>query len=216
MCPGSEEPGRLWHAFTRPCRSSRNDCAEWPTRRVVAGDIVGTSSTADTTRTSSRAVASRRAIHNSERPTALDRASRRSGHCIPPFCASITRLRATLNVALEPRDDGEPELRRAGAVDHAVVERHADRPRAPDDDLAVAYDGPVTDAADGENRDLRVVDDRRREQPAELAGARDGERRAAELLRCQFARSPALRQLRQLFVDLIRRSSCRTPVPPAP
>ena len=46
------------------------------------------------------------------------------------------------------------------------------------DDLAVPNDRPRRNAADAQDRDLRVVDDRRLEQPGELARARDGERRA--------------------------------------
>ena len=76
----------------------------------------------------------------------------------------------------------EPERGGAGAVDDTVVERDRDGADRPDDDLAVADDGPRSDPTDAEDRDLRVVDDRRLEEARELARAGDGEGRAAELL----------------------------------
>ena len=55
----------------------------------------------------------------------------------------LRRARRRLKLALEARDHGEAELRRAGAVDDAVVERDRDRPDLADDDLAVADDRPL-------------------------------------------------------------------------
>ena len=56
-------------------------------------------------------------------------------------------------------------------------------PIAPHDDLAVAHDRARRDAVHAEDADLGVIDERCHEEAAELAGARDGEGRAAELLR---------------------------------
>ena len=61
-------------------------------------------------------------------------------------------------------------------------------PCSPTDDFAVANDGARRDAADAEDRDLRVVDDRRLEEPGELPRARDRERRATHLVRRDRAR----------------------------
>src|SRR5215475_3352959 len=90
--------------------------------------------------------------------------------------------RLFLLAGLQAFDHREPELGGADAVEDAVVEGDRDRSDRADHELAVADDRTVGDAADAEDRDLGVVDDRRRQQAAELAGARDGERRAAELL----------------------------------
>jgi hypothetical protein len=51
-------------------------------------------------------------------------------------------------------DHGKPELRRTGAVDHAVVERHCDRPHPADDDFPVVDDRARSDPADAEDRHL--------------------------------------------------------------
>src|SRR5918993_1574051 len=83
----------------------------------------------------------------------------------------------------EAAENGEPELRRPGAVDHAVVERERHVADGPHDDLSVPDDRAVSDPAEAEDRDLRMVHDRRLEQPGELPRARDREGRAAQLLR---------------------------------
>ena len=56
---------------------------------------------------------------------------------------------------------------------------------------------------EAEDRDLGVVDERRDEQPAELAGARDGERRVPELLGRERARTCALGETGRLARDLL-------------
>ena len=84
-----------------------------------------------------------------------------------------------------------------------MVERHRDVPHRPHDDLAVAHDGSVGDAVEAEDRDLGVVDERRHEQPAELARARDGERRVAELVAASVPARAALREPPHLGVDLV-------------
>ena len=113
-------------------------------------------------------------------------------------------------LALEPRDDREPERGSAGAVDDAVVERDGDRPRASHDDFAVADDRSRRDAADAEDRDLGVVHDRRLEEARELPGARDREGRAPELTRSSVpARAPSARRR-------ISASSSSTVLPSAP
>src|SRR5215218_4858336 len=82
--------------------------------------------------------------------------------------------------ALEPADDGEPELRRALPVDHAVVERDREVAHAADRHFAVAHDRPLGDAMDAEDPDLRRVDQRRDDEAGELPRARDRERAAAQ------------------------------------
>src|SRR3954447_16691918 len=93
-------------------------------------------------------------------------------------------LRSSLSLAaLEPADHRKPELGRTGAVDDAMVERERDVGDAAHDDLAGAGDRAVGDPTDAQDRDLGMVDERRLEEPGELARARDGEGRAAEVLR---------------------------------
>src|SRR5205823_12358591 len=67
----------------------------------------------------------------------------------------------------------------------------------------VTHDGALGYAADAENGDLRVVDDRGREQAAELPGARDGERRSAQLLRLERARARGIGQALDLAGELV-------------
>src|SRR5437667_312181 len=91
-------------------------------------------------------------------------------------------LESWLPAGLEAADHRQAELGRSRAVDHAMVEGDRDRSGRASDDLAAPDDRPLGDSADAEDPDLGVVDDRGRQQAAELAGARDGERRASELL----------------------------------
>src|SRR5580765_8926658 len=72
-------------------------------------------------------------------------------------------------------------------------------------ELAVADDRAFCDPTDAENRDLGVVDDRRLEQPGELARARDRERRAAELLRLEGACPGGLSEALDLLGELADR-----------
>ena len=96
-----------------------------------------------------------------------------------------------------------------GAVDHAVVERARDEPDVPHQDRAVDHHRPLGDAVDAEDGDLRVIHERRGEEPAQPAGARDGERRAAQLLRRERpggGRGSQPRDLRRQLLDRLRRS----------
>ena len=96
-----------------------------------------------------------------------------------------------------------------GAVDHAVVERARDEPDVADQDRAVDHHRPLGDPVDAEDRDLGVVHERRREEPAQPAGARDGERRAAQLLRRERpggGRGAQPGDLRRQLLDRLRRS----------
>ena len=73
--------------------------------------------------------------------------------------------------------------------------------------------GPRPDAVDAEDADLGMVDERRHEEPGELAGARHGERRAAQLRRVELARARPLREpvdvRAQLVEAALRRSRAR-------
>ena len=122
-------------------------------------------------------------------------------------CSSRTSAtsRSPSRRALEPRDHREPEVGGALAVDDAVVERDGDVPHPADDDLAVADDRPLLDAVDAEDRDLRVVDERRHEQAGGLARARDRERAAAQLLRFQRPGVRGLGEAPHLGVELVER-----------
>src|SRR5262249_10917368 len=71
-----------------------------------------------------------------------------------------------------------------------------------DDDLAVAHHGPGRDTTDAQNRDLGVVHDRSLEEAGKLAGARDGERRAAHLLGGERPRAGSFREVRDLRAEL--------------
>ena len=74
---------------------------------------------------------------------------------------------------LEAGDHVERERRRPCPVDDAVVEGDRDVADLADDDLAVANDGARADPVQAEDRHLGMVDERRHEEAAELARARD-------------------------------------------
>ena len=59
------------------------------------------------------------------------------------------------------------------------------------------------DAADAQDRDLGVVDDRRLEEPGELARARDRERRASKLVGCERSGASPLGERRDLRAELV-------------
>ena len=82
-----------------------------------------------------------------------------------------SRRRAPVSALFEPADDVEPELGRARAVDDPVVEGQREVADLRRDDGAVAHDRARADAADAQDRDLGMVDDRRLEEAPELAGA---------------------------------------------
>ncbi len=102
-------------------------------------------------------------------------------------------------------DDGEPELGGSRAVDDPVVERERDVADLRDSELALADDGSRRNSPDAEDRDLGVVDDRCLEEAGELARARDGEGRAAQLLRLERAGAGAFGQAGDFRGELVDR-----------
>ena len=92
--------------------------------------------------------------------TATDGASRRG---------AWLRSGPSLLASLDPRDHREAERGRPRAVDDPMVERDRDRPGSPNDDRIVSHHRPRRHAPDAQDRHLGVVDDRRVEQPGELA-----------------------------------------------
>src|SRR6185312_13004012 len=88
---------------------------------------------------------------------------------------------------LQPPAQRAEELRRLRAVERAVVPREAeDRLRANLDHVVpfgiADNDRALDDRLEVEDRDLRLVDHRRRHQRAELAGVRDREGAAVDLV----------------------------------
>ena len=73
-------------------------------------------------------------------------------------------------------DHRQRELGRACAVDHAVVECRRDVADLADDDLSATHDRAGCDPVDPEDRNLRVIDERRDDHAAELpcGGDREG------------------------------------------
>ena len=84
--------------------------------------------------------------------------------------------------ALEQAAQRLHELGRVHAVDHAVVERRRQVHHLPRHHRAVAHHRPRHDAVDADDRDLGMVDHRRRDDAAERAEAGDRDRRAAQLV----------------------------------
>ncbi len=72
-----------------------------------------------------------------------------------------------------------------------------------DDDLAFVDNRSRRDASDAEDRDLRVVDDRRLKEPSELARARHRERGVAELHRLESSIARSCREPVELGTDLV-------------
>ena len=89
---------------------------------------------------------------------------------------------------LQLPDDGVAERGADGPVDDAVVERErqVDHVRRPDVAGGVE-DRPLDDLADAQDADLRMVDDRRRDQAADVADRRDGEGAAAQVVELRLA-----------------------------
>ena len=91
------------------------------------------------------------------------------------------------------------EARGDGAVQRAVVPRHAQvGHRAGGERVAVLGlddDGPLHDRLEVEDRDLGLVDDRRREHGPELPRVGDRERSAVDLVRLEPLRTRPLRQV---------------------
>src|SRR5207253_3105396 len=130
---------------------------------------------AETRAAGSTARAGRRATATARTPSAVPMPTR-----IPiVYQAPIAGI---LGASGEPPDHGQGEGGGARAVDDPVVERQAEVPHRANDDLAVLDDGAGPDPVDTEDRDLRMVDQRRHEQSRELSGAGHCERRAAQLL----------------------------------
>src|SRR3954469_10250382 len=109
--------------------------------------------------------------------------------------------------SLQSANDVEAELGRPRTVDDTVVERDRDVPDACRNDSAVAHHRAIADPADAQNRDFGMIDDRRLQQAAELAGARDRERRAAQLLRRELSRACALSQAPYFHAELVDRAA---------
>ena len=80
---------------------------------------------------------------------------------------------------LEAGDHVQRERRRPRPVDDAMVEGDRDVADVANNDLSVDNDGARGDPVDSEDADLGVIDERRHEDAAELAGTRDGERAVA-------------------------------------
>ena len=68
------------------------------------------------------------------------------------------------------------------------------------------HDRALGDATDAQDRDLGVVDNRGLDEASELAGARDCERRAAELVRRERPRACSFRQPLDVGVKLVNRT----------
>src|SRR5512140_2411451 len=102
-------------------------------------------------------------------------------------CTAITLSPRSSSAAsrAEAPDHGEGERGRTRPVDDPVVERDRDVAHLPYDDLAVAHDRSWPDSMHSEDRDLGMIDERRDDQAAELAGARHREGRSAQLVRFQ-------------------------------
>src|SRR5512132_1238987 len=103
-------------------------------------------------------------------------------------------------------DDPQPELGGARAVDDSVIEGQRDVADRPHRDLAVADNGSLCNPTDADDRDLRVVDDRRLEEARELARAGDRERRALQLLGLQCPGAGAVRKPSNFGVELLERT----------
>ncbi len=70
---------------------------------------------------------------------------------------------------LQVRNDVLGEVCTDVTIDDAVVEREAQVHDLTDHDLVPAHDWLLLDGVDAQNADFGIVDDRRGEQPAELA-----------------------------------------------
>ena len=73
------------------------------------------------------------------------------------------------------------------------------------DDLAVPNDRAVLDAVDAEDRNLRIVQERRDEEAGRATGARHRERAAAQLLGSERARAGGLREPADVGVEVVER-----------
>src|SRR3954469_7561848 len=113
--------------------------------------------------------------------------------------AALQRQRDRL---LEDRLHAREELRRRRAAEDAVVAGDRDVHAVAGDDLAVADDRLLLHLADGQDRRLRRVDDRRERRHPVHAEVRDRERRARQLGRADLAVADLLGQRARLRRDL--------------
>src|SRR3954452_25622921 len=113
--------------------------------------------------------------------------------------AALQRQRDRL---LEDRLHAREELRRRRAAEDAVVAGDRDVHAVAGDHLAVADDRLLLHLADGQDRRLRRVDDRRERRHPVHAEVRDGERRARQLGRADLAVADLLGQRARLRRDL--------------
>ena len=95
---------------------------------------------------------------------------------------------------LEQCPDALDERRGIGAVDHAMVERRRQVHDLARKHRAVDVHGTGRDLVDADDRDLRVVDDGCRHDPAQRAEAADGDRRSTQLLEGHLAAAGCIRQ----------------------
>src|SRR5919112_4218789 len=84
-------------------------------------------------------------------------------------------------VSLEPALDGVQELERAAAVEDAVVEGDLQVHHAAHGDGVVYDDRTLDDCFRGEDRRLRIVDNRRRDHASQRAWVVDGEGAARDV-----------------------------------
>src|SRR6266508_5630639 len=108
--------------------------------------------------------------------------------------------------SFEPANHVEAELGRTLAVDDTVVEGDRDVPDGAYDDLTLAHHRALGDPMHTEDPDLRRIDQRRDEEARELPRARDRERAAAKLLRCEPAVARGVGEALDLGVELLERA----------
>src|SRR5689334_13674868 len=94
------------------------------------------------------------------------------------------------------------ETRTGGAIHRAMVAAHRDAHARAHGERTIDYHGHVGHRTDGEDRDLRRIDDRRELVDPEHAEIRDGRGRARVFLRRELALTRALRELAGLARDL--------------
>src|SRR6266850_2135332 len=118
------------------------------------------------------------------------------------MAGSTSPLEQELLGTLESPNDCRREPGAVGAVRDAVVEREGDRQQPARHDPAIPYDRLLARARDAEDGHLGVVDDRDRAGSAERAEIGDGEGPSAQVLERGLARANALRERRQLALQL--------------
>src|SRR5215212_6717292 len=109
-------------------------------------------------------------------------------------CCTLAYL-AFRPVSLEPALDGVQELERGAAVEDAVVEGDLQVHHAAHGDGVVQNDGTLDDGFRGEDRRLRVIDDRCRDHTTQSARVVDGERAARDVFGAELAGAGTSHQL---------------------